>query len=243
MDENIGQVSGMGPSKTPVMGGTPYFMGDQALVKFSLDGSGGESTYWLVNKKKKTIQPFESMKALQAAFKEGYPEALKNAVAITVPVIDEGGEITDGVLSGFNVLDPEYAIKNDGSSKRLAYSPHSLKKRYGKPVDTKAEGMAVKALEGFFNILKQKEDITGISPKFIDKLKKDSKLMAFYISSLAYGNYTLNDIYKEIVKEKESIDGPIEKPMATPEPMMGPEQMAVSGPAPEGNLESNINEF
>ena len=34
---------------------------------------------------------------------------------------------------------------------------------------------------------------------FIDKIKEDGKLMAFYISCLAYGKYTLQDIYIDMV--------------------------------------------
>ncbi len=188
-------------NKSPISDGTPYFMGSEALIKFFGNEEGyGPSTYWLVNKKDHTIRPFESHMALDAAFGEDLEKALNNVVIISQPTIDQDNEITDGVLSGFTLLGPEYLIKDDGTSKPLHFSNHQLKSRFGKSVDEDAENMAADAVERFLSILKENEKNTGISSDFIDKLKDDSKLMAFYISCIAYGKYTLQDIYMDIMK-------------------------------------------
>ncbi|MFA5696353.1 MAG: hypothetical protein WC917_02805 [Bacilli bacterium] len=183
----------------PIQDGTPYFMGDEALIKFSTGEEGfGPGTYWLANKKDHTIRPFESHMALDAAFGDDLKEALSRVVTIHQPIIDKDGEITEGVLADFSLLGPEYAIKDNGTTKPIHFSTHQLKSRFGKPIDEKAESMATEALDKFLSLLKVNEDKTGIPPKFIDNLKEDSKLMAFYISSMAYGKYTLKDIYLDI---------------------------------------------
>ena len=195
----------MQPEPTPIQDGTPYFMGDQALIKFSGGESGlGPQTYWLVDKENHTIRPFESYMALSAAFGEELEEALNNTVVVNSPTIDADGEITDGILADFTVLGPEYSIKEDGSSKHLAFSSHQLKSRYGKPVDEGVESLATDVLDGFLGLLKSNEMKTGVSGQFLEQLKGDNKLMAFYISALAYGDYTLQDIYSDISRRFHS---------------------------------------
>lgn len=186
--------------QAPIQEGTPYFMGDHALIRFSHGGEDGygPSTYWLVSKGDHTIRPFESEKALQGAFGNGYDQAMQHVMLITPPAVSQDGEISDGVLKGFNILSPEYAIKEDGTAKKLHFSPHQLKQRYGKPIDANAEGLAAEAIDGFLNLLKQKAADTGITTNFINGLKQDHQLMAFYISAMAYGGYALTDIYTDI---------------------------------------------
>lgn len=185
----------------PVPDGTPYFMGDHALIKFSSTEEGyGPDTYWLVDKSNHTIRPFESHMALDAAFGPDLQQALQNTVTVTPPMIDGSGDITDGVLSGFTILGPEYAIADDGASKHLAFSSHQLKGRYGKQINESAESMAAEVVDGFLGLLKTNDHKTGIPAAFIAQLKSDHQLMAFYISAMAYGDYTLQDIYSDIVR-------------------------------------------
>jgi hypothetical protein len=186
-------------SPNPVGDGKPYFMGDHALINFSTGEEGlGPETYWLVDKNDHTVRPFESNMALDAAFGEDLQMALQKAITVSTPSIDGDGNITDGVLSDFTLLSPEYAIKEDGSTKPLSFSPHHLRQRYGKPVDESLEELATEAVDGFLELLKKNEKTTKISPSFISGLKKDHQLMAFYISAVAYGDYTLNDIWGDI---------------------------------------------
>ena len=187
------------PNPNPIQDGNPYFLGDHALIKFSNgEGNYGEDTYWLVDKENHTIRPFESDMALDAAFGEDLETALKSAVTITPPVTDQSGNITEGVLSDFTILGPEYVIREDGTSKPLQFSSHQLKGRYGKKVDENAETLATEITDGFLELLKKNESGTGIPKSFINQLKNDSQLMAFYISALAYGGYSLQDLYSDI---------------------------------------------
>lgn len=189
------------PSSSPVHDGKPYFMGDHALIRFSTGEEGyGPSTYWLIDKSNHTIRPFESHMALDAAFGPDLKEALQNVVTVAAPQIDSSGDITDGVLADFSLLGPEYAIREDGTSKPLDFSSHQLKSRYGKPVDENMENNAAEILDGFLTKLKENESQTNIPGSFIGKLRRDQRLMAFYLSSLAYGDYFLSDIYTDILK-------------------------------------------
>src|ERR1035437_6170684 len=157
------------PNSSPINDGRPYFMGDYALIRFSSGEEGfGPEVYWLVDQSNHTIRPFESHMALDAAFGQDLQTAL------------------------------QYAIKEDGTSKPMDFSPHQLKGRYGKPIDEKSESKATDIVDGFLEKLKNNEGMTHIPPAFISKLKSDAKLMAFYISALAYGEYTLGDIYSDI---------------------------------------------
>lgn len=190
------------PNASPVHSGTPYFMGEHALIRFSSGESGyGPETYWLADKKTHTLRPFESETALRNAFGEGFDTAMKHVVTVKSPTVNPSGEITDGVLNDYNILSPEYSIKEDGSSKKLRFSPHQLRSRYGKPIDMNAEGIATEAVDGFLNLLKGKQSETGINAAFLNELKQDTHLMAFYISALAYGGYTLSDIYTDISRQ------------------------------------------
>lgn len=200
-----GQVSQM--SSNPVQDGKPYFMGGEALIRFSSGEEGyGADTFWLVDKSNHTVRPFESHMALDAAFGKDLETALQNVVTVAPPQIDSSGEITDGVLADFSLLGPEYAINEDGTSKSLDFSSHQLKGRYGKPIDEGMENNAAEILDGFLNKLKENENQTNIPGSFIGKLRKDQRLMAFYLSSLAYGDYTLNDVYSDILRRFKNKD-------------------------------------
>ena len=206
MDPNQLQPDQMNPqdliqqaNPNPISDGNPYFLGDHALIRFSTGEEGfGPDTYWLVDKENHTVRPFESNMALDAAFGEDLEEALANAIMVSPPAVDQNGEITDGVLADFSLLGPEYAIREDGTAKPLAFSSHQLRGRYGKPVDQQMESLATEVVDGFLGLLKTNAEKTKIPAGFIDGLKRDSKLMAFYISAMAYGDYTLSDIYSDI---------------------------------------------
>lgn len=184
--------------KPPIQSGRPYFMGEHALVRFSFNEGETPEIIWLVDKGNNTVRSFESEEALKKAFGNGYEQAKKQIITIASPSIDENNDIADGVLEGFTILGPEYAIKEDGTSKKLKVSPSQLRSRYGQDINENGEALGAEALEGLLTALKSKEKETGIPSSYIDKIKKDSNLMAFYLSALAYGKYTLNDVYSDI---------------------------------------------
>ena len=183
----------------PVQNGRPYFLGDFALIKFSGGEEGfGPEVYWLVSKEDHTIRPFESEMALDAVFGEDLQKALERVVTVTSPTMDSNNDIVDGVLADFNVLGPEYMIKDDGTSEPLEFSSHQLKGRYGKPIDEDQETTAERTVDGLLNTLAKGD--SKITPAFIHKLRNDHQLMAFYIGALAYGGYNENYIHADILR-------------------------------------------
>lgn len=187
----------------PVSDGRPYFMGDNALIKFSGgEGDFGSDVYWLADNSNNTIRPFESPMALDTVFGDGLQEALKKTVTVASPIIDSNNDITEGVLTDFNILGPKYLIKEDGTSEPLEFSSYQLKGRYGKNIDENRELEAERTVDSILNSIPKDE--SDIDQGFINKLRKDRQLMAFYISALAYGNFQPNYIHADIIKRFNS---------------------------------------
>lgn len=179
-------------------------MGDHALIKFSSGESGyGPDTYWLVDKENRTIRPFESETALHKAFGNGYDQAIAHTVSVSAPLLDEEGDVVDGILEGYSLLTPDFSIREDGSTKPLEFSNYQLKNRYGRPIDVEAEDQAAEVLDGLLSHLKNQTEQTGIPSSFLEKIRDDKKLMAFYISAIAYGGFPIGRIYQDIQRVHE----------------------------------------
>lgn len=185
----------------PTSGGTAYFTGGQSLIQIP-DAYGGTTggSIWLVDPASKTVRPFASQQAFESAYAGDLANAKASIQQIHSTDLGEGG-----LLSGFHLLDHEYAIQPDGSAKTLDASPSQLQARYGKAKDTKSEQLASTSVGGFLNSL-QKEN-SGISKSFIDGVKNNPSKVAFYINALAYGGYTLSDVYRDIKKSELVSEG------------------------------------
>jgi len=192
---------GMPMTPAPIQDGSPYFAGGHAVIKFSTGEPGyGPETFWLVDKQQKTITPFSSPTSLQAVFGPDFQQVMSSVVTVMPPNVSPDGKVNNGVLTGFYILDPEYSIREDGSSKPVDFTPGHLTHRYGRPINEVAEQDAIKKLDDTINGLKVHGQSHNIQPAYLDKLIKDSKLMAFYINALAYGDYEANDIVVDILR-------------------------------------------
>lgn len=171
--------------------GTPYFKGDYALVKvMGVDGYDS-NTVWLVDVKDKTMRPFESSQALAKFYGMNPQEMGQYINNVDSSIFSQGN-----ALSGFTPLGFEYAIRSDGKAKAYSGDASTLSLRYGNPnYDENLEMAMTSGLDGFMDILK---NTPGMSASTLSKIGKDQSLMAYYISALAYGGYTLGDIYKDI---------------------------------------------
>ena len=194
-EANLNQIN-----HNPVENGRPYFIGQHALIKFSNGTDGYDSSvYWLVDKENHTIRPFESHDALAKAFGEGLNDAISKVVTVTPPQVDSNGAIKDGILADFDILDPEYSIREDGTAKPLDFSPHQLRSRYGKPIDEQKEISAEREIEKILDSFKPTGSRNDIPQSFIKNLRNNHRQMAFYISSLAYGEYSPQHVYNDIL--------------------------------------------
>lgn len=167
--------------KTINESGDPYFMGDYSIVQYD-----GEP--WYIDKNTKTLRPYKSL----AAFNNLYDFNVED-----LPVLSFNALLDGGTLDGYSVLGTEYAIDNSGNFKQ--YDKANLQARYNKSIDTGLEKNSYMALDGFIGLLSSEE--SGISSSVLKKVTNDSERIAKYINALAYGGYTLSDIYRDIAKD------------------------------------------
>jgi hypothetical protein len=99
-----------------------------------------------------------------------------------------------------SILSNEYYTK-DGSARQLDYSNAQLSTRYGHPVNQEMEQTMYSALKGVFNML----ETAGVDKSMINTIKKSDDLMAFYVSAMAYGGYSIGDIYSDVKKRELGI--------------------------------------
>lgn len=178
--------------------GSAYFSDDYALVKVVGANGYDSGTVWLVDVENKTMRPFSSTSAIERLYGRDFEE-----IEDSINVVDSAALAQGGVLHGFQALGSEYAIKKDGTAKALDYSPGSLSQRYGAGINEDAELRAYQAVDGFMDLLKG--GAGKISSSQLSKAKGDSSLMAFYISALAYGGYSLSDVYSDLKRRELGI--------------------------------------
>ncbi len=177
-----------------------YFMGDYSLIRFNGAGPSGnmnQGTVWLVDPKTNSMRPFQNASALSNFFDE--PVDIND-----IPVHDASSLSGGGPLEGYQLLNSEYAIKSDGTAKRLDYSASELATRYGSGIDQGLEQEASMMLDGFMDLVKNTN--AGIDQATLKKLAGDDNQVAYYINALAYGGYTLNDIYRDMKKKELGIN-------------------------------------
>lgn len=130
-----------GPSQTDSPG-TPFFIGDNAIVRIPNPNNPYQATTWLVDKNKKTLQPFASDRAFKNAF-ENPEEAERAVVHISTKDLAPGG-----VLSGFQMLDGSQGVDHDGKRKNIEFSHGQIQKRYGKASNQQAEQKSLSMIDG-----------------------------------------------------------------------------------------------
>lgn len=228
-----------------------FWTGDYSLVKFSSDpGPGDTSTVWLVDKKTKEMRPFLSKEAMENFF-ENPDEVYDKIITMPASDLDE-----DGMLAGFQLLDESMGIDVDGILKETDINPATTGLRYGKDVNEDIEMLAYQGLDGLISLIKQNSD-SGIASTFIDEIKGDKNLLGMYIGAMAYGDYTLQDIYKDI-KRRELVKGgdtemeglKLINPemirgdyLATNEGAMAHTQPVLTVPPMIGNLDTSMLDF
>lgn len=190
---------GMNPDGTPIPpGGTPYFMGEQSLIRFSGLGPTGymnSNIVWLLDPATKTLRPFANEGALQNFFDS--PVNLQDIQMVDASQLSPGGLLgSQNGNPGFEVLSSDYAVKPDGTAKRLDYSGSQLMSRYGNGVNEQAEQQGFMTLDGFVKMLSGTD--SGISPEQLNKLKNDDTLRSYYLNAVTYGGYSLSDVYRDL---------------------------------------------
>lgn len=140
----VGAQGDMLPPESPA---TPFFIGDHSIVRIVNPTNPQASTIWLVDAKRKVLQPFISEEAFENAFED--PEAAKQAI-VTISTKELG---PGGALDGFKPLPGNQGVGSDGSIESIEFSPAELQNRYGQQQDPNAESRALSMLDGIFGKL------------------------------------------------------------------------------------------
>jgi hypothetical protein len=159
------------------------------------------STVWLANKKTKELYPIMSEQAMRDLY-PGNDLAYQSAINSINEMTPE--EFNMSEWKDYNQMSADYGIYEGGKFKNnLGFSTADIQSAYGKTKNDDANSAGLNALTSFFTLLSQPD--SGINNTFLNKIKNDKNLMAFYWTALAYGDYTNDDIYKDI-KRRELVD-------------------------------------
>lgn len=176
------------------------FIGGAGLVKFStdIDGPGplNQSTVFYVDPQTKTLRPFLSA------------EAFNNFFQGQITLADAGAQgkiqtISPNSLGTYNLLNIEDAVQNDGTFIPAQAGPDegAIGQRYGQPFNEDLHKYGFDNIQGFFSMLKG-DPSSGISPELIDEISKDVGVVASYINAFSYGDYNLNDLYRDLKRRQ-----------------------------------------
>ncbi len=188
--------------------GSAYFAnGNDALITIAGEGYAPQQLFF-VDQTNKQIVPFSSMQSAINYFTNvtGGPVSAQeiNAATTQVPssVLGAGS-----ALEGFVPVQAANGFDENGHLVNPAPSNANIQARYGRPVDQNAELKAYTALDGFSKLLQSANLGSTVTPQEITKLISDPTTMGFYINALAYGGYTLQDVYQEMVRQQAIDNG------------------------------------
>ena len=128
---------------------SPFFIGDNVIVRITSPNNPNVSTIWLVDANKKVLRPFISEEAFKNAF-ENPEEAEKAVVTVSSKELAPGGS-----LEGFKPLNGKQGVNNDGSMDDIEFSPAQIKRHYNKQPDEMVENKAMSMLDGVIGKIKQ----------------------------------------------------------------------------------------
>lgn len=191
-----------GPGIYSGMGGpndnSPIFVGDYGLIRFGQNASGDPAdtyTTFLVDKKNQSIRQIMSDQAFYNLFGD---QASVDRAKNSIKTIDESELQSGGALGNFTILPADYAVKDDGSMRKIEFSPSQLQSRYGgNAVNEKMENASLALLDGALNTIKNTSN-SGIPSSYVDNIKNDKGALAMYVNALTYGGYSIPDVVTDI---------------------------------------------
>lgn len=104
-------------------------------------------------------------------------------------------------------------IPNGTSSTSPSYNPDtglpSAGFTFGKTSNPTAESIAIGTRDATLNLAKQPTSGSSLTPEFIQKISQDPLLMSFYVSALAYGGYSMSDVYNDMYRIQQGENGDV----------------------------------
>jgi hypothetical protein len=173
-----------------------------ALV--TLTGQGATSgTLFMMDPVGKQLIPFSSMNSAIAYFtkQNGYPvtAAEINATTSQVPSSMINGYQIDGMMNGFD---------ENGVLANPAPSNAQMQQNYGQQTNTANEQKAMLLVDHMGNLLSSGQPLgSDVTPAEVKSIMSDPTLLGFYVNAIAYGGYTLKDVYQDMVRQQQIVTG------------------------------------
>jgi hypothetical protein len=191
--------------------------GNVFLIKFNSDPNGNlqgdSSTVWFYNTIDRKYRPFLSMNGLKNFFGDNWQKAVDSIQ--TIPTSELNNEswkgeflpVRQGIQDDGNVPESERETFN----KVISDSVNNVKEptetklpRYGKTQDDNATVSAYNKLDKLIATLRLSK---VLSDDEINKMSNDVTWVADAVNALAYGGYTMDDIYKDLKAKTLSASG------------------------------------
>ncbi len=183
------------------------FAGKFGLVQFTDDPS---KTTYLIDSESKTLKPFVN----ETAFFNRYHVLLKDYDQSQIAKIDSSVVATQGgALNDYKTLPNSQGVQIDGKIPKVdVWDSSQMSIHYGKPKDTELNTKTFERLigkQGQPGLLDWLQNVDGgqIKSGTIEDIKKDKNKLAFYMNAVAYGNYGVDSLYKDILKNQKIVEG------------------------------------
>jgi len=190
--------------------GVAQFANSQgAFITFSGGGYTPNQLYF-IDPTNKQIIPFSSMQSAINYISNANPGSTVTADDINAHTtqIPSSAVSTGGALEGFTVEDSSHGFGENGTITNPAVSTASLSQNYGQASNTDNETKAYTALDGFTKLLSSGAAGTGtVTSAEIATIMNDPKTVGYYINALAYGGYTLADVYQDMIRQQYIANG------------------------------------
>lgn len=181
----------------------PHFSGPYALIRISGEGSTPNSLF-LVDTQDKQIFPFADQAAVQAA----YPGLSQDEIDAHTTMVPAAIFNTGNGLSGYQLFtDAGHSIQDNGVLPDAPASDAALSDNYGQQTNPQAVNAATTALDGFSNLLESGAAGTTLGGDIVKNVMSNPTMVATYVNALAYGGYTLQDVYQDMLKTQNMNGG------------------------------------
>lgn len=193
----------------------PVFSGTNYLVMFSddptpLEDMTGTDTLWLLNTNNHSVNgvnysgslvPFSSEEAINNFFQGKYTlQELKDLGKIVVRPTSALAD-QNSIFYNARIVKSTDGVKTDGT---LPLN-EAVKFRYGQPIDVEKESKAKNLLYRVFSDIV--DDDPNFSQDYFDNAFNDRNYLSKYINALAYGGYSVADIYMDIMAHNKRVEG------------------------------------
>jgi len=187
----------------------PHFMdGEGSLIRFSYDpdGDGPHSakTVWLADAATKTLIPFINEDAFKNYYNGMSPSEAESQGYINIMSPNELA--SGGSFAGFKLGNTQTGVQSDGVIPSVYVNKDALNKLYGQIKNPQREQYGFTKLDSWYDFLVNTPN-SGITQSMIQNIKDDPVNLAKHLNAVTYGDYGIDDIYRDIKRISLSNNG------------------------------------